>query len=84
MIGAVVEQERIMYRFTRHSDGSYVVTVPAGAGSWRLLDGCISTHAGGRVVCVDMHEPVDLVALQQAWSTWWLAEYGIANVASHM
>lgn len=64
------------YRFTRHTDGTYRVTTPAGEG-WRLLDGEVSTHLRGRVVVVSLHgEDAQRTAdVQQAWAQWWQAQY---------
>jgi hypothetical protein len=64
-----------MYRFTR-SGATWAVAVPDGQGGWRPLDGVISVHAGGRVVCVEVFEPIDLDALQVAWQAWWQATWG--------
>jgi len=61
------------YRFTRRSDGAYVVTTPAGGDAWRLLDGYVSTHAGGDVVCCALFgEDAKLTnEVQRAWVMWW-------------
>jgi hypothetical protein len=64
------------YKFTRHTDGSYVVTTPAGE-AWRLLDGSISVHARSTVVCVQLFGadsllPADVMA---AWRRWWQNAY---------
>ncbi len=64
------------YRFNRHTDGSYVVTTPAGEG-WRLLDGTVSTHLRGRVVVVALHgaDAQRTADVQRAWAQWWQAQY---------
>ena len=59
-----------MYRFTRDSNGFYVVTVLAG-DAWRLLDGRISVFDRGRVIMLDFAEPIDIEALQAAFVAYW-------------
>ena len=67
----------MQYSFTREN-GEYLVSVPTPAGGWRLLDGHISTHLRGRLVVVTLHGADALLTadVQQAWSTWWQAQYG--------
>lgn len=67
----------MQYSFTREN-GEYLVSVPAPAGGWRQLDGHISTHLRGRLVVVTLHGADALLTadVQQAWSTWWQAQYG--------
>jgi hypothetical protein len=64
-----------VYAFT-HENGIYLVTAQDLAGNWRKLDGWIETHNRGHVVCITMHEPVNLEALQVAFSAWWRARFG--------
>ena len=67
------------YRFTRRADGAYVVTTPTADGAdWRQLDGYVSTHAGGTVVCCALFGRDALLTadVQAAFVTWWGQEYG--------
>jgi len=68
------------YRFARES-GAYVVTVPTMAGEWRLLDGAITTHARGAVVCCELAGADALLTADvcEAWRAWWDSTYDSGN-----
>ena len=76
MMAAIEQGDGMTYRFTRRSDGAYTVTTPAG-DAWRLLDGSVSTHAHGAVVCVQLHGADALLTedVRQAWRAWWQHAY---------
>lgn len=68
------------YRFTRGHTGAYVVTVPHGDGL-RLLDGAITTHARGAVVCCELAGADALLTADvcEAWRAWWDSTYDSRN-----
>lgn len=66
----------LQYRFTREN-GAYTVTTPAPGVAWRQLDGSVTTHAHGAVVCVQLHGADALLTedVRQAWRAWWQSVY---------
>ena len=75
---ATIEQgDGMTYRFTRRGDGAYDVTTPATGDAWLLLDGYISVHAGGSIVCCALFgADAKLVGdVQAAFVAWWANEY---------
>ena len=76
---ATIEQGDGMneYRFTKTA-GAYTVTTPtADDRDWRLLDGAVTVHAHGRIVCVALfgEDQRHTASVQASFVEWMQACY---------